>query len=127
MLDFVGDPVGDLCQKVVGDAGPVGGHEVVGGDGADGQEVVVGAVVAHDAYGADAGQNAEELGHLGLVAGFCHLVTEDPVGLLEDPDLFSGDLTDDAHTQAGAGEGLAPHQLVGDAQLLADPADFVLE
>ena len=127
MLDFVGDPVGDLCQKVVGDAGPVGGHEVVGGDGADGQEVVVGAVVAHDAYGADAGQNAEELGHLGLVAGFCHLVTEDPVGLLEDPDLFSGDLTDDAHTQAGAGEGLTPHQLVGDAQLLAYPADFVLE
>ena len=58
VLDLVGDPVGDLCQKIVGDAGPVGGHEVVGGDGADGQEVVVGAVVAHDAYGADTGQNA---------------------------------------------------------------------
>lgn len=45
MLDLVGDPVGDLCQKIVGDAGPVGGHEVVGGDGTDGQEVVVELIV----------------------------------------------------------------------------------
>ena len=92
MLYLIGNPVGDGCQDVVGDAGPVGGHEVVGGDGADGQEVVVGSVVAHDAHGADTGQDAEELGHLAFVAVFCHFVPEHPVGFLEDLDLLGGAL-----------------------------------
>ena len=76
MLDLIGNAVGDGSQDVVGDAGPVGGHEIVGGDGADGKEMVIGAVVAHDAHGADAGQDAEELCHLALVtilALLCHL------------------------------------------------------
>ena len=127
MLYLIGNPVGDGCHDVVGDAGPVGGHEVVGGDGADGQEVVVGAVVAHDTHGADPGEDAEELSHLALVAVFGHLIPENPVGLLEDFDLLGGDFTDDAHAQAGTGEGLPPDKLVGDAQLLAHPADFILE
>ena len=127
MFYFVGDAVGDGGQDVVGDAGPVGGHEVVGGDGADGQEVVVGSVVAHDAHGADTGQDAEELGHLAFVAVFGHFVPKHPVGFLEDLDLLGGDLADDAHAQAGAGEGLPPDQLVGDAQLLAYPADLVFK
>ena len=124
---FVGDAVGDGGQDVVGDAGPVGGHEVVGGDGTDGQEVVVGSVVAHDAYGADTGQDAEELGHLAFVAVFGHFIPEYPVGFLEDLNLFGSDFTDNAHAQAGAGEGLPPDQLVGDAQLLAYPANLVLK
>ena len=127
VLYLIGNAVGDGGQDVVGDAGPVGGHEVVGGDGADGQEVVIGAVVTHDAHGADAGQDAEELGHLALVTILGHLIPENPVGLLEDFHLLGGDLTDDAHAQAGTGEGLPPDQLVGNAQLLAYPADLVLE
>ena len=124
---FVGDAVGDGGKDVVGDSCPIGGHEVVGGDGADGKEVVVGAVVTHDAYGADAGEDAEELGHLAFVAVFGHFIPEHPVGFLEDLDFLGGNFTDDAHTQAGAGEGLPPDQLVGDAQLLAYPADLVLK
>lgn len=127
MFDFVGDAVGYFGQDVVGDPGPVGGHEVVGSDGADGKEVVVGAVVAHDAYGADAGEDAEELGHLALIAILDHFVPEHPIGLLENFDLFGGDLADDPHAQAGAGEGLTPDQLLGNAQLLTDAADLVLE
>ena len=127
VLYLIGNAVGDGGQDVVGDAGPVGGHEIVGGDGADGQEVVIGAVVAHDAHGADAGEDAEELGHLTLIAVLGHLIPENPVGLLEDFHLLGGDLADDAHAQAGAGEGLPPDQLVGNAQLLAYPADLILE
>ena len=127
VFNFVGDPVGDGGQDVVGDSCPVGGHEVVGGDGADGQEVVVGSVVAHDAYGADTGQDAEELCHLVFVAVFGHFIPENPVGLLEDFHLLCGDLTDDAHAQTGTGEGLPPDQLMGNAQLLAYPADLVLK
>ena len=127
MLYLIGNPVRDGGQDVVGDAGPVGGHEVVGGDCADGQEVVIGAVVAHDAHGADAGEDAEELGHLALIAVLRHLIPEHPVGLLEDFHLLGGDLTDDAHAQTGTREGLPPDQLMGNAQLLAYPADLILE
>lgn len=127
MLDLIGNPVGDGGQDVVGDAGPVGGHEVVGSDCADCQEVVIGAVVAHDAHGADAGEDAEELGHLALIAVLGHLIPENPVGLLEDFHFLGGDLADDAHAQTGTGEGLPPDQLVGNAQLLAYPADLILE
>jgi hypothetical protein len=41
--------------------------------------------------------------------------------------LVGGDLADDAHAQPGAGERLAPHDLVGQAQLGAHLADLVLE
>src|SRR2546427_12166791 len=44
--DFVDDAVGDSREEVVRETGPVGGHGVFGGDGADGDDVAVGAVVA---------------------------------------------------------------------------------
>lgn len=46
---------GDPVQDLVGDPGPVGSHEVSGGDRAEGQGVVIGAAVAHDAHGAHVG------------------------------------------------------------------------
>ena len=127
VLDLIGNAVGDGGKDVVGNSGPVGGHEIVGGDGADGQEVVVGSVVAHDAHSADAGEDAEELGHLALIAVLGHFIPENPVGLLEDLHLLGGDFTDDAHAQTGTGEGLPPDQLMGNAQLLAYPADLILK
>ena len=42
-------------------------------------------------------------------------------------DLVGGDLADDAHAEARARERLAPDDLLGQAELLADPADLVLE
>ena len=127
VADFIGDAARDLGQQVIGNPCPVGGHKIVGGDSTDGQQMVIGPVVAHDAHGADPGQDAEELGHVLFIAVLRHLVPEDPVGFLEDFHLFRGDLADDPHPQAGAGEGLTPHQLPGDAQLLPYPAHLVLE
>ena len=45
-LHLVDDAGGDLVQHIVGDTGPVGSHEVAGGDGAERQGVIVGAAVA---------------------------------------------------------------------------------
>ena len=84
-------------------------------------------MVAHDTHGADTGQNTEELRHLALIAILCHFIPEHPVGLLENFHLLGGDFADDAHAQTGAGEGLPPHQFLGDAQFLAHPAHLVLE
>ena len=92
MLHLIGNAVRDLCQHIIGDSCPVGGHEIVGGDGADGKQVVIGTVVAHDTHGADTGQDAEELRHLALIAILCHFIPEHPVGLLENFHLLGGDL-----------------------------------
>ena len=42
MGDFIDDAGGDPGDEVVGEARPVGGHEVVGGDGAQGDRVSAG-------------------------------------------------------------------------------------
>ena len=47
---FINNPAGYLFKQGVGQFGPVGGHEVAGLDGAQGDDVVVGAAIAHDAY-----------------------------------------------------------------------------
>src|SRR4029453_14800821 len=44
--DLVDDPVGHPLQQVVGEAGPIGGHRILGGNGADHDRVGVGAFVA---------------------------------------------------------------------------------
>ena len=41
----------------MGDIGPVCGHEVVGGNGAESQEVVVGTFIAHHADAAHIGED----------------------------------------------------------------------
>jgi len=51
--DFVDDAVGDAGHNLVGEVDPVGGHEVGGLDGPEGDDVFVAAVIAHDADGAD--------------------------------------------------------------------------
>src|SRR6476659_7028295 len=43
--DLVDDAVGDAAEELVGERAPVGGHEVVGVDGAESDDALVGAVV----------------------------------------------------------------------------------
>lgn len=49
VFHFVDDSDAHFIQHVVGDARPIGGHKVGGGDGAKGQCVIVGSEVAHNA------------------------------------------------------------------------------
>ena len=108
MGDFVDDAGGDCGDRIPGDAGPVGGHEIVGGDGADGYGVVIGALVPHDADGMDAGADGEILADLPVEAGFGDFFPENGIAFTDDLRLVGGDFADDADGDAGAGEGLAP-------------------
>src|SRR6476659_3900470 len=93
--DLVDDPAGDRLQQVVGQARPVGGHRVLGGDRPDHDRVSVGALVALDADGADRGQHREALPELAVEAGLAHLREQDRVRLAEYLQPFAGDVADD--------------------------------
>ena len=55
------------------------------------------------------------------------LLAHHGVGLLEEGDLVGGHLADYPHPQSRAGEGLAPHDLLGKAQFQAHRPHLVLE
>lgn len=92
MFYLVGDAVADSGQDIIGNTRPIGSHKVIRGNGTNGHQVIVGAMIAHHAHRLDAGQHAEELGHLFLVSILGHLVPQDPIRLLQHPDLIRGDL-----------------------------------
>ena len=56
-----------------------------------------------------------------------HLLEQDRVRLPEDLEPLAIDLADDAYGEAGAGERVAPHDLLGEPELLADTPHLVLE
>ena len=49
-MDLVDDAVGEFSQEFVGQVGPVGGHAVGAGDGADSHHVLVSAGITHNTY-----------------------------------------------------------------------------
>ncbi len=125
--DFVDDAVADAGEDVVGDSGPVGGHEVGGVDAAEGDDVLVGAAVAHDADGSDGEDRGEGLGGGAVEVFGDDFFEEDFVGVAEDGKFFVGDFADAADGEAGAGEGVSPDDVLGEAEEFADFADFVFE
>ena len=119
---------GDRLQQVVRQACPVGGHRVVAGDGADHDDVPVGALVALNADGADVGEHAERLPELAVEAGLADLILEDVVGLAQHVQaLLRRFASHHADRETGPREGLAPDEAFGQSELGADRADLVLE
>ena len=80
VFHFVDDSDAYFVQHLIGDAGPIGGHEVGGGDGAQCQGVVVGSEVAHNADASVVGKDGEVLVDVVIHAGFGDFVAEDVVG-----------------------------------------------
>ena len=80
MGDLIDDAGGGAVEDVVGDTSPIGGHEVGGGDAAEGEGIVVGAAVAHDTDGAHIRQHGEILADAVGEACVCQLLAEDGVG-----------------------------------------------
>ena len=89
--------------------------------------MAVGSLVAHHPDGADVGEHGERLPQLALEPGAVDLLANDRVGMLQDRDPLGRDLADDPHRQTRARERLAPDDLVGQAELVAEPAHLVLE
>ena len=125
---FVGDAGGDGGEHVVGHARPVGGHGVLRADRAQDDGGAVGALVALDAHRVNVGEQYDRaLPDVAVEAGAGEFFAGDGVGLAQQVETFPGDFADDADAQARAGEGLAPDDLVGQAELGADGAHLVLE
>src|SRR5918998_3669704 len=125
--DFVDDAVGDLLQEVVGQAGPVCGHRVVGGDGPDHHGVGVGSRVAHDADGMYGRQHGEALPQLAVEARVSYLVLQHGVGLAEDPEPLCGDVAYNPDREPRSRERLPPDEPFGHPELRRDDAYLVLE
>ena len=106
---------------------PVGRHRVLGGHRTDDDGVRVRALVALDADRADRRQHGEALPQLAVEIGPTDLLEQDRVRAPQDGEPLLGDVADDPDREAGAGEGLAPDHALGQAELLADAAHFVLE
>ena len=127
VLDFVDDAVGGGGDGLGRQDRDLGRHEIGRRDGAQGDGVIVGALVAHDADAAHIRQRGKvltrALGHGELIDFFA----PDGVGILHDGDLLRSYIANDADSQARAGERLAGDQVLRQTQLAAGLADLVLE
>ena len=106
-LDLIDDAGRDPVQYVVGDSGPVGGHEVAGGDGTEGQGIVIGPAVTHDTHRTGVGEDGKILVDGGTQAGSGDLLPVNGIGVPQAVQLVLGQVSDDPDGQAGTGEGLA--------------------
>ena len=126
-LDLVDDAAADLVEQLVGDARPVGSHEVLGRHGAQGEHTVVAAAIAHDANGTRVGQDGEILVHFLIFTDLFQLLAVDRVGKAQRVGLLLGDLAHDANGKTRAGERLAGDEILGQPQLAAELTHLVLK
>ena len=124
----------------------MGGHEIAGHHGAQGNDVFVGTTVAHHANTLDrqedgkglAGQVVPALADVGSSAGAgshialgsvrrAQFIDEDGVGTLQQMCRLQRYLAKNAHTEARPGEGVAIDHLARQAERDAEFADFVLD
>src|SRR3569833_62372 len=124
---LIDDAKRDVGEEFVGEFGPVGCHEVDRFDGAQGDDVIVTATVAHDSDGADGKENGESLTRAVVEIVFAELFDEDGVCAAEEVCVFFADLAEDADAEAGAREGVAVNHLAGQAEFDAEAADLVFE
>ena len=127
MGHFVDNPHADPVQHLVGNTGPVGGHEVCGGDRAESQSVVIGPAVTHNAHGTHVGEHREILVHGALQMGLSDLVPENEVCQAQSVQFVLRHLADDPDGKARARERLAHDQILRQAQLPTKLTDLVLE
>lgn len=113
-LDLVDDAHRDLIEHVVGNACPVGSHEVRRCYRAQCKSIVIGPAVTHYADGAHIRENREILIHRALEVRLCDLVAEDKVCLAQDIELFLRDIANNTDGKAGAGKWLTHYQYSAD-------------
>ncbi|MNS70317.1 hypothetical protein D3C72_1036590 [compost metagenome] len=107
--------------------GPVGGHEVDGLDGAQRNDPVIFAAIAHDADGAHRQEDGERLADLVVEVGLAQLFDKDRIGLAQQIAVLFLHFAKDAHAQTRTREGVTVEHVVGQTEFEADTAHFVLE
>src|SRR6266478_7209630 len=126
-LHLVDDAAREPGEEIAGQPRPVGRHAVARGDGADGDHVLIGALVAHDADRLDRQEDGERLPEVAVEVGRADLLLDDGIRRAQDPEPLGIDRTDDAHREPGPRERLAGDDLLGDAQHAPQVAHLVLE
>ncbi len=124
---FVEDAVGGFAQEVVGELYPVCGHGVFGDDGAEVGGKFVGAFVSFDTDGFDGDESRIGLPAFVVPSPLAQGADEDGVAVADDVEAFSGDFSRASDGQTGAGEGVTPEDVVGDAHGGSQFAYFVFE
>ena len=127
VVDFVYDAARDFIEDVVRNAGPISRHEVCRRNAAQGQGVVIGSEVAHDADGAVIGKDGKVLVDVALHAGIGDFFAENGIGIAEDIQFIFGDFAHDADSQARSRERLTPYEVFGKAKFSPEFADFVFK
>ena len=92
----------------MGEPGPVGGHAIDAGNGAEGANVLVRAQIAHHPHGLHRQQHRKGLPDLIVEPIALQLVNEDRVGLAQQVQRLTVDRPQHTHGQAGAGERMPP-------------------
>lgn len=103
--NFVDDAVRYPGEEAVRQLCPVSGHEVLGFDGTQGDDVLVGAPVAHDPHRLHWQEDGEGLAGLLVPARGAQLVDEYGVGAAQQVGKLGPDFAEDAHPEAGPGNG----------------------
>lgn len=114
-LYFIEDAVAGFPQQGRGEFHPVRRHGVFRHDGAQVGGPFIGTFVslhAHRFYGDEAGVSLPDFV---VPAVFLQVADEDGVAFPDDVQAFFGDHAGAAHGQAGAGEGVAPQNIMRDA------------
>src|SRR5450759_5308812 len=110
---FVDDAVRDATEEIVGQFRPGRGHEIAGDHGAQRDNVIVGAAIAHHAdafYRQEHGEGLRNLvvpAHAIVVPGIAQFFDEDGIGAAQQFGVFALHFAEDAYAEAGAGEGVA--------------------
>ena len=104
-----------------------GGHGVAGIDGAEDDRPRIAPLPVGHAGGFEVRNNGEILPHLTGEPRLRELLTQNGIRLAHGLQAVTGDGTDTADTEAGAGERLAVDHGIGQTERLADHAHLVLE
>ena len=75
----------------------------------------------------DVGEHREILVDVAVDAGDFDFLAEDSVRILENIELFLGDVAEDTYGKSGARERLTPDKIFGDTELESDLADLVFK
>ena len=120
-------PCGYAVEQLIGDPYPLCGHEVVGLNGSEGKNSVIGPAVAHNADGAQIGEHCKILIHVFVFSACGYLAPHYVVRFTQDIGFLLGDVADYTHCETGAGERLTHYNGFREAKLPAERPDLVLK
>jgi len=124
---FVDDAAADASEDVVRNASPVGGHEVLGFDGADGDGAFVGTAIAHHAHALHGQKHGKNLACAAIEICGDDLFKQNLIGIAQDREFVARDFSEHANGKAWAWEGVAPDERIGKAEYVSKLADFIFK